>query len=316
MLLTPIQQHARLHGLSAAMQAAATAHEYCYLAFLSWHAGDLERAVASARMAATCAPDRLLPVAAAAYLERAAHQATPGVYIDPEGFSNFIRGGGNLALYQATSAALHHLYEAYTPATLLDIGPGDGQALLPALTPAITQIDLVEPATALLATLEQRLRDQGVDYRVFNEPIQAFARRTHAHWAFTQATFSLQSLPPDDLPELLAWLQRSTDRVAMVEFDVPDFPDQAGPQRSAYLIERYERGLAEYGDPHGIVAQGFLMPILFSSFVSGAARTNYEVPATTWRTRLQQAGFGMVQVTPLNDYWWAPAVLIEGTTPS
>jgi hypothetical protein len=314
MSLTTIWQHYQSYGIGAAGVHAVTSFDYCYLTFLEVHAGRPDQALAAARKAADLSPGQLLPAAAATYLEQTIRNAaTPGVYVAPEGFGAFIRGGGNVPLYQATSAALRRAYERYKPATLLDIGPGDGHALLPALTPAISRIDLVESAPILLEHLEQALHTRGRRYRAFDQPIQIFIQQAAETWDLVQATYSLQSIPPADLPAIFEWLHKYARRLLFIEFDVPEFGEQAGPERGAYVIERYEQGLAEYDDPHGIVAQGFLMPILFSSFASGAARSNYEVPAAIWRERLKHAGFTAITVTLLYDYWWAPAFLIEAT---
>jgi len=51
----------------------------------------------------------------------------------------------------------------------------------------------------------------------------------------------------------------------MVEFDVPDFADMYAPERVAYIVERYQQGLAEYPADE-VVAQGFLMPVMFGYF--------------------------------------------------
>ena len=56
-----------------------------------------------------------------------------GPYDQPRAFEIFIRAGGNPPLYTAVSGALARLYEQLGVRCLLDIGVGDGMALLPAL---------------------------------------------------------------------------------------------------------------------------------------------------------------------------------------
>src|SRR5262245_34615049 len=68
--------------------------------------------------------------ALSAYLETGAEGT---VYDHPEAFQAFINGGGNVGLYEAVSAALARLYDRTRPRSLLDVGCGDGRALLPAL---------------------------------------------------------------------------------------------------------------------------------------------------------------------------------------
>src|SRR5437867_3424307 len=75
------------------------------------------------------------------------------VYDAPSAFTAFIRGGGNVGLYRALSAELAARYDAGKPESLLDLGCGDGLAVVPALEQAThvpSRIDLVEPSAALL----------------------------------------------------------------------------------------------------------------------------------------------------------------------
>lgn len=68
------------------------------------------------------------------------------VYEDPAAFQAFIGGGGNVALYRATSAALAAAYAARNVTTVLDIGSGDGRAVIAAaqsLGARAPEIDLV-----------------------------------------------------------------------------------------------------------------------------------------------------------------------------
>src|ERR1700738_5146124 len=75
------------------------------------------------------------------------------VYDQPAAFTAFVRGGGNVVLYERLSARLADGYDKTQPETLLDIGCGDGLALVPALESAghlPARLDLVEPSVALL----------------------------------------------------------------------------------------------------------------------------------------------------------------------
>jgi hypothetical protein len=94
---------------------------------------------------------------------------------------------------------------------------------------------------------------------------------------------------------------------------VPGIGEQYDPARVAFMVDRYERGLAEYLDDGGLVAQGFLMPVFFGAFDRSAARTNYEQPIAAWEADLRAAGFSQVARRPLYDYWWATAYLVDAT---
>jgi hypothetical protein len=84
-----------------------------------------------------------------------------------------------------------------------------------------------------------------------------------------------------------------------------------GPDRVQYVIERYERGLAEYDGDGGVVAQGFLMPVMFGYFDRTAARTNWEGPIQGWENALHTAGFQTVRRHKLFAYFWADAYLLD-----
>lgn len=276
-------------------------------------AGEYARAAAGARAAAAADTSSLLATAAAVYLERLATKGKEGVYISGEAFGTFIRGGGNLPLYAAVSAALREIYAEQRGAVLLDVGVGDGLALLPALTPAVARVDLVEPSAQMLARATADLAARTIPFRAFPLSIQELAGRAHpeARWALAQATFSLQSVPPDERRAALAWLRAHAGRLLIAEFDPPAFADDRAPARLAHIAARYEQGLAEYAGDGGLVAQGFLMPVLFGNFDPTAARTNYEQPIAAWEEDLRAAGFTRVARRHLYDYWWTPAYLLD-----
>lgn len=282
-------------------------------AVAAFAAGDPARAAGHAARAAAGDPASLLAAEAAAYLERLAAAGPASVYVTGEAFGAFIRGGGNLPLYAAVSAALGDVYAGYGALALLDVGVGDGMALLPALAPAVARVDLVEPSAAMLGRVAAALEARGVPFRAFPVGIQAFAEAADEHWELAQATFSLQSLTPADRRAALAWLRAHAARLLIAEFDPPDLGEGLDPRRLARIAERYERGLAEYRDDGGLVAQGFLLPVFFGYFDPTAARTNYEQPIAAWEDDLRAAGFTRVERRPLYDYWWSPAFLLDAS---
>lgn len=306
-------------------KTSANANARFVQAVEAWANEDFERAAREANHAFEQEPDHLVYGEAAAYLDRVLQKGRENVYVSPRGFRAFIRGGGNIHLYEATSAALKQVYESAGPLALLDIGVGDGLALLPALSENIRQIDLVEPSAELLAQTEAALEKRGVPHRAFNLTLQQFEAQPagqsqgQGQWDIAQATFSFQSVPPAERLAALRWLRERTKRMLIVEFDAPSYvgaaqpEDFLSPQRIDYVVTHYQRGLAEYdnrADDDSSVAQGFLMPVFFGYFDRSANRTNWEIPTQGWADLLREAGFAQLDIRPIFDYWWAPARLI------
>lgn len=299
-------------GLRAAAEAAPNdAASRFYLALLAFAEGEHAAAADFATQAAGQAPGRQLYREAATYLARVAAEGKAKAYVDAEAFAAFIRGGGNVPLYQAVSNALAMAYDDYSRLDLLDIGVGDGLALLPALPPGIARLDLVEPSGGMLGRVSAALTELGVPHHPHLETLQEFLGHANGPWDIIQATFSLQSLAPDQRAEVLPWLHTHSQRLLIAEFDVPDLGEQLAPARAQHFAERYEQGLSEYRFEGGNVAQGFLMPVFFGYFDRTAARTNYEQPIARWEDDLREAGFVDIERRHLYDYWWAPAYLLD-----
>ena len=303
-----------------------TAIETFTQALRDWSAGNLVEALRLTEDAATHEPESLVYREGVVYLQRVLRDGKPGVYGSPDGFSAFIRGGGNVGLYANTSNELRKAYEEYVSLSLLDIGVGDGLALLPALTPNIHQLDIVEPSAALLPNTRFRLDELGVHHRAFNGTAQQLIAQKpfgNIEWDVIQATFSLQSVPLADRPQLFAWLSENGRRVLIAEFDTPVYTEPFAPEWVKYVVERYEKGLAEYErkedeaeldiDRENLVAQGFLMPVMFGYFDTGAARTNWENSIVDWIDLLKDAGFSKVEAKLLYPYWWGNAFLIDAS---
>lgn len=313
-VLHSVWSHYRAGGLEAAARAAGpTVEERLYLALLAFADERYAEAATFAEDAALASPEELLPRAAAAHLARVAKEGKRNVYVSAEGFGAFIRGGGNVSLYRETSAALARSYprEAFD---LLDIGVGDGLALLPALTPSVRKVTLVEPAAPLLERTTQQLTARGVAFESFAGVLQDFAAQPgmqSRRWAVAQATFSLHNLPPPARPEMLGWLRDHCDVLLLAEFDAPLMDEPLRPELVKHILTRYPAGLAEYvGPSFEAVAQGFLMPVMFGYVDRGATRTTFEHPMETWEQQLREAGFARVERQRLYDYWWAPANLL------
>lgn len=234
------------------------------------------------------------------------------VYEDPAAFVAFIDGGGNRALYDATAERLAAAYTRHGVRSLLDVGCGDGRVVAAAtrqagVTPAV---DLVEPSEALLAEAVAATESAGLRGRAHHRTVQDFlAGAGDTRWDLCQSTFALHAIPDRERDDVLAALRLCADRLVIAEFDVPVDAD-GGPEHLQYLADRYAAGVAEYDGDGGLVAQGFLMPLLLGQVEPGATRSTWERPAAAWATRLEAAGWRNVQVEPLCQYWWAPAVLL------
>jgi hypothetical protein len=307
--LAQLVQH---DGPAAALSAVpATADAAAYQALLAYSQQQPERAAAAMREAVRLAPADALFAAAATYLERLLRDGAQQVYASGAGFAAFVRGGGNVPLYEAVSQALAAVYRETGPLRLLDVGAGDGLALLPALTDDVTEVTLVEPSAAMLGRTEAALRARQLHFTAFAESLQAFAARPAGTWDVIQATWSLQSIPPVERGALLGWLRAHGSRLLIAEFDVPAMGSPDDPRHVLSVLERYRQGLAEYGAERELVAQEFLMPVLFGYFDPTAARVNYEQPIADWVAQLDAAGWRTVTTRPLYGYWWAPAYLID-----
>lgn len=252
-------------------------------------------------------------VALAAFL--ATEPGAGSVYDQPAAFAAFIRGGGNIGLYAATSAALADQYGRYRPKSLLDIGCGDGAALLPALAQQpVPVVEVVEPSAALLTVTAAALAGvAGVEARTAHATVQDFLAGLgpDRRWDLVESTFALHTLTTAERTDALRELAGRAARIAVVEFDVPDLTPGT-PDHLAFLAQTYERGLAEYTDDRDLVAQGFLMPVLVGQLAPGAVRATWEQPAAAWRAQVTAAGFTEVEVRPVFDYWSSPAFLLTG----
>jgi hypothetical protein len=187
-------------------------------------------------------------------------------------------------------------------------------ALLPALTPAVQRVTLVEPAAPLLERTTGKLASRGVGFESFEGSLQEFAaepRMQSRRWEVAQATFCLHSLPLPVRPELLKWLRSHCDALLVAEFDAPRMDEPLRPELVRHVLARYRVGLAEYvGADFETVAQGFLMPVMFGYVDRGVTRTTFEHPIAEWEELLREAGFARVERRLLYSYWWAPACLL------
>nr|WP_225953256.1 class I SAM-dependent methyltransferase [Kibdelosporangium phytohabitans] len=198
-------------------------------------------------------------------------------------------------------------YRVHGVKSLVDIGCGNGRALVPALAetpvPAVT---LVEPSQALLDTAAGRLGDQ----RVTLAPMtgDAFvAGIGDAHFDLGESTFALHTMSHEDRSAFLSALRPHVGRFVAIEFDVAE---ESPADRRRTLADTFERGLAEYDTDRDLVAQGFLMPVLTGQLEPGAKRNTYEQPMPAWVEQFSACGYHDVRAEVLIDYWAAPSFVL------
>lgn len=316
-------QHGGLEAVNA--RQATTAGERHYLSVLAASERAWKSAAEWACEAAQLQPGSLLLREAAEYLQRRAEGQRDVPYAagdtadGPAAFDAFVNGGGNIPLYEAVSAALKDAHRRQAdalgrPIRLLDIGVGNGRALLPALGDAVGEIHVIEPAAGMVQEFVASLAARGLTPTVHAATAQAALADTREKWDTVEATFSLHSIPPKDRVETFARLRGRCKQLLVVEFDVREFDHDLSPERVLAFQENFEKGLAEYAPgERDLIARGFLMPVYFGYFDPGAERVTHEHGLHTWVAQLQQAGFEHVRCHLLYRYWWAPAYLIEAS---
>ncbi|MET0136462.1 MAG: class I SAM-dependent methyltransferase [Kibdelosporangium sp.] len=292
---------------------AETAQDWFYLAVLANARDDRAAAAALAALAAKQDPDRRVYAETARFLagpQAEAHDA----YDDPAPFTAFATGGGNVGLYRAAHQVLRSVYAELGSVRLLDIGTGEGHALLPALTSDVAEVDVVEPSKQRLALVGAELARRGLTHRAHPRTVQEFVTDGQATtWDLVQETFALLTLTRAERIELFTWLRPRAKQLAFIEFDVPDLGSGLRPQWFRYIVDRYEQGIREYDTNRDLVAQGFLIPVLLSTLADDEGLVHTEQPIGRWVADLTSAGFQPREPERIFDYWWAPAYLIRAT---
>jgi hypothetical protein len=301
--------------------ALEIAQQTFYQTVRHYAGGDLDAAVAAAQ---SIAGEGELYAQAARWLAKVAQGGETQAYLDADAFTAFIRGGGNIALYDAVESLVAAAWDDHRPHTILDIGPGDGKVIAGALhrthLQPRTTFDLVEPAVNLLPKAVEQISQHTpqVEVRGFNGTIQSFMAEAPAtaRWELCQATWSLQNLSPTERVPLFRWLRERCAMLLMAEFDVQtEMYPLLSPERIRLIHDKYVAGIAEYTgkmDPalEEWVKQGFLMPILFGYFRSGAGRSTCEQTIGEWTAEIAAGGFRDVQRKLIYPYWWADAYLL------
>ena len=310
------ERHESEHSVDWASEVNTDFLGNCYLAILCWRMRDLGRARLHMRRAVAIEPQSVLGAAIWRFLNRSERVESNRVYTTARGFRRFIRGGGNLPLYRNLVALLQAYHEGADGFRLLDIGAGDGLALLPSLPPGVGSVDVVEPSVAMASELEEALEQKGVKHQVHRSPVQDFVNEVNDDqtWDVVQATYSMHTLPPEEWKGLLQWLRRRAGSFLVAEFDVPDIGVPWEPAGFDHFVERYERGIAEYpaGPDRDVVAQEFLIPVFMGNMRNDSNRLTFEQPIKNWAADLRAAGFANVECRFVARYWWADSYLLSG----
>ncbi len=288
--------------------------ESCYRAILSYREGFLEKAHNFLRQAQVADPSSLVAAELNKFLAWQKPSNRDAIYATPNGFNRFIRGGGNIELYENLSKLLREVYSQSEELKLLDIGAGDGHALLPSLTANVEMVDIVEPSAKMLADLCAALDERRIQYRSFNGTLQEFIENKQGQrWDIIQATYSLHSISTEERMAMLDWICRHGETFIFAEFDVPEFQFSCEPDSFHYFMERFEKGLSEYeeGEEREIVAQEFLMPVLLGNLHKDHNRVTFEQTMESWKSDLKAIGFQNVELSLISHYWWADSYLVK-----
>jgi SAM-dependent methyltransferase len=269
--------------------------------------GDWSRGADAADRAVADEPDSRLAAALRSFLRS---QPEPGVYDEPTAFEAFIDNGANPELYRRTIERLAMVHADRQPLTVLDIGCGDGRVTAGTVGDWTERVDLVEPSAVLLeqATDAVAVAGREVDAHAVDASSFLASASADRSWDLVQSTFALHAIEPGARHEVLRALAARTHLLTIVEFDIPAFDDRS-PEHLAYLAERYEAGVREYGD-HPEVVAGFLMPVLVGQIDPTRPRYTFEQSVDAWMRDLDGAGF-VSAAASVFDYWWGTATLLS-----
>jgi len=277
-------------------------------ALMAISAGELESAIDVLDRVRRIQPDELLARALAEFLGLA---LSTELYDEPTAFEEFISHGDNPNLYSRTVASVEAIHRTNRPATVLDIGCGDGRITAAVLGSSTSQVDLVEPSTELLESAVELVAGPGRAADGYDLGIATFLDRLapSTSWDLVQSTFALHNLTPAARLAVFDQLAGRSRRLVIVEFDLPDYED-GSVEHATYAAERYAVGVEEYRD-HPDVISGFLMPVLVGQFDPSRHRSTFETSIEAWRVQLEASGWNVTNEVRVADYWWAPAVCIE-----
>ena len=246
-----------------------------------------------------------------------------GLYDSGKAFARFIEGFGNEPLYADCTRAMARLYhetlehqQQQQPSSrlaVLDIGVGNGRALVPALeqlgTSVTLELDIIDPSNELLSECTTKLEQarQASHFPTIERlessitTIQQYLdTQTTRRWSVVQSTFALHNLAPSERLRVFRQLHSRTETVFVIEFDTYSQPPRADStlepigkaEKLDYTLERYERALQLYQhEPnYELVVQGFLLPIMLGYFDASAPTATFEQPLQAWVEEFRLAG--------------------------
>jgi SAM-dependent methyltransferase len=232
-----------------------------------------------------------------------ATRAPGGVYEDAGAFQEFIASPSNERLYASTTAALVAVANERQVRRLLDVGAGDGRVTAPVAEAAgASEVVLVDSSVDQLARVPQI---EGA-VTVYADALDFLSHVAADSFDLAMSTFALHAIEPSRRTQVLRELRRVTDRLAIVEFDVPA---SAGDDWLVHLAARYEAGVAEHDEGSRVVS-GFLMPVLVGQLDPAAVRATWEQPIAHWCDDVATAGFRDVRSAFVETFWWADAHLV------
>jgi ubiquinone/menaquinone biosynthesis C-methylase UbiE len=260
--------------------------------------GALTRGDVAATLAAL--PDSPLGRALRAHL---ATRSAGGVYDDAVAFQEFIASPSNVRLYASTIDTLVACARTWRPTRLLDIGAGDGR-----VTAAVAGASGARETVLVDSSADQLAGAPVIEGAVTMcaDALEFLGHVAADSFDLTISTFALHALAPDRRAVVLHEARRVTDRLAIVEFDVPALE---GDEWLAHLAARYAAGIAEH-DQGSLVISGFLMPVLCGQLDPDAVRSTWEQPIARWCEDVAAAGFVGVESRPVADFWWAAAHVV------
>jgi len=252
-------------------------------------------------------PKDPLAVALSEHLSDGAIDTAP----DLEAFRRVADSPENISLYERTARLVARAHERIRPASVLDLGSGDGRVAASAMRVGLERLDLVEPSRGLLDVAVRRLDDTGVELHGHRVVLDEWSTLvTDRTWDVAQAVFSLHGGAPEIRRGILTALAERVSSVLIVEFDCPVETDRTDPHLR-FLVDRYREAVAATDDD--LIVGGFLVPVLAGQLSPGATRHAWEQPLSAWCAEIEAAGLRVVDTSPISDHWWASAHLIEAT---
>lgn len=246
-----------------------------------------------------------------------------------EAFKTFVRGGGNVPLYEACREKVVNLLtkapqtNQRRPIRFLDLGCGSGQLLIPLLERwkprremHITLVDTSPLADGLVERVRACLPEGSV-VRHLQMSFKDFCREVDDDFDVCLSSFALHYSVGLEREHILDWISFHCQRFLLIEFDVDGERLQRtardDPARFRWLLDKYQIGADEYADSEkDLVVDHFLAPVFAKNFSPDLQ--SMEQSAVEWKEAMLKAGMKRVQVETVYRYWWADCVILDAWT--